>query len=179
MELIWIWVDGSVFVETLIDSEDFFFCNFLFSDLRILIILVLNNLTRPAAAPQAKGYPSSLISCLTTSTSHSFITWTSTSASTWSWPSPAWSPAPHPPQNSSWTWVQCWLLSFSSTLSTLCQLLPTTLNIIASCSTKLHLHLPLPHTDRLVSSSCSCLIFIFITFQISINSTEPRNMKFW
>ena len=33
----WSLFDGSVFVETLIDLEDFLFCNFLFSDLSILI----------------------------------------------------------------------------------------------------------------------------------------------
>ena len=37
VEFIWFWVDGNVFVETLIDLEDFFFCNFLFSDLSVLI----------------------------------------------------------------------------------------------------------------------------------------------
>ena len=69
-------------LETLTDVEDFFFCYFLFSEIRVLIS-EYNDSTPSTTWPYQ-----TLITCLTTSVSYSFITWTSTSASTWSWSSP-------------------------------------------------------------------------------------------
>ena len=121
VEFIWFWVDGNVFVETLIDLEDFLFCNFLFSDLSILIS-DHNGLQQPDQTSSCSTWPDQQLLHKPRDTLPPWsaawqhlpltpsITWTSTSASTWSWPSPAWSPPPHPisPQNSSSTWVQCW-----------------------------------------------------------------------
>ena len=99
--------------------------------------MAFNNLTRPVAALQAKGYPSSLISCLTTSTSHSYLDnnicfnmelTISCMVSTYS---PYLSTKQFFNLSTVLTSPISWLLSTSSTLSTLYQFLPTTLNFIA------------------------------------------------
>lgn len=159
VEFIWFWVDGSVFVETLIDLEDFFFCNFLFSDLSVLIS-DYNGLQQPdqtSSCSTSQGIPFlldqlpdniylSLLHHLDLNICFNMELTISCMVST---SSPYLSTKQFFNLSTVLTSPISWLLSTSSTLSTLYQFLPTTLNFITSCSTKLHLskfnlHLPWP-----------------------------------